>query len=128
MSHRWNCPTDWEARHEGERAFEYGRSRYSNPYEDGPFNRDSACPEAAEEWDRGHRHAEMRADEEREEEAARQRSERRRAEEQEYDDYAQEQQYYAMQDERELAEMEEPPASDAVDPHATDTGNPSTRD
>lgn len=30
MSHNWNCPTDWEAKREGERAFEYGRSRYSS--------------------------------------------------------------------------------------------------
>lgn len=80
MSHRWDCPRDWEARHEGERAFDYGRSRSSNPYEDTYWNRDHACHEAAEEWDRGYRRAEMRAEEEREEEAARQRAARRRAE------------------------------------------------
>ena len=119
MSHRWNCPTDWEAKREGERAFEYGRSRYSNPYEDSPWNRDRACPEAAEEWERGHRYAEMRAEEEREEEAARQRAAMRRAEaeaEESYylnraaEDYAQAQEYYAMQDEQ--AEQELPPADD----------------
>lgn len=80
MSHRWNCPTDWEARHEGERAHEWGRSRSSNPYKESYWNRDKACPEAADEWNRGYRRAEMRAEEEREEEAARQRAAMRRAE------------------------------------------------
>lgn len=127
MSHRWNCPTDWEARHEGERAFDYGRSPLSNPYEDDYWNRDRACPEAAEEWDRGYRSAEMRAEEEREEEAARQRAAMRRAEADEWDDYAQAQEYYAMQDERQLVESEEPPAVAAVDPGVENTES-STRD
>lgn len=104
MSHRWNCPDSYEARREGERAFEYGRSRGSNPYEDTYWNRDSACPEAADEWRSGYRRAEMRAEEEREEEAARHRAEARRAEaqaeedyyyQQRMEDYGQEQEYYA---------------------------------
>lgn len=130
MSHRWNCPTDWEARREGERAAEWGRSRSSNPYEDSYWNRDKACPEAAEEWDRGYRRAEMRAEEEREEEAARQRAIRRRAEEDEtaywleqerqaYEaDQAQAQEYYAMEDARELETLETSPAAGAGDPSA----------
>lgn len=75
MSHRWDCPTDWEARREGERAQENGRSRSSNPYDDRYWNRDRACPDAADEWARGYRRAEIREEEQREEEASRQRYE-----------------------------------------------------
>lgn len=108
MSHRWNCPTDDEARREGERAFEYGRSRYNNPYEDSPWNRDSACPEAAEEWERGHRRAEMRAEEEREEAAAQHRAAMRRAEveaeELDYYNRQAEADHYAMLQEQDAEE------------------------
>lgn len=93
MSHRSSCPDDWEARREGERAYDWGRSRSSNPYEDSYWNRDRACPDAAEEWSRGYRRAEMRAEEEREEEAARQRAVRRRAEAEEEAYYYSEPQY-----------------------------------
>lgn len=68
MSHRDDCTDRYTARREGERAFDYGRGSYSNPYrgEDG-------CEEAANAWRRGF--------EEREEERAReQREERRHAE------------------------------------------------
>lgn len=77
MSHRWDCPTRWEAEREGERAQEYGRSRSSNPHES--MWGDEGCPEAAEAWRSGYRRAEMREEEQREEEAARHRAEARRA-------------------------------------------------
>lgn len=97
MSHRWNCPTDYEARREGERAQDWGSSRSSNPYEDSYWNRDRACPDAAEEWDRGYRYAEMRAEEAREEEAARQRAAWRRAEAEAEEAYYDEQAAYYAQ-------------------------------
>lgn len=87
MSHRLNCPTEWEARHEGERAFDYGRSRASNPYEDSYGNRERACPEAADDWRSGYRRAEMREEERHEEEAAHRRAEMRRAELQAEEEY-----------------------------------------
>jgi len=58
MSHRWNCPTDYEARRQGERAQEYGRGSWSNPHRSSwP---DEGCDEAARAWDRGYRDAEYR--------------------------------------------------------------------
>lgn len=97
MSHRLNCPSDWEARREGERAHESGRSRSSNPYEDHYWNRDRACPDAAEEWRRGFLRAEIREEERREEEVARRRAAWRRAEadaEEAY--YAEQEAYYSQ--------------------------------
>ena len=86
MSHRDDCPSQWDAEREGERAQEYGRSRSSNPHES--IWHDEGCPEAAEAWRSGYRRAEMREEEQREEEAAQQRAERRRAElEADEDDY-----------------------------------------
>jgi hypothetical protein len=123
MSHRWSCPSDWEARREGERAFENGRSMYSNPYEDSYWNRDNACREAAEEWERGHRRAEIREEERREEEAAHRRASLRRAEEEAEEAYYYERQaeyeHYAAPQEEPLPE--EPPVADAVDPHVGDS-------
>lgn len=78
MSHRWDCPTRWEAEREGERAQEWGRSRSSNPHES--LWQDEGCPEAAEAWRAGYRRAEIREEEQREEEAAQHRAEMRRAE------------------------------------------------
>jgi hypothetical protein len=77
MSHRSDCPDRWTAEREGERAFEYGRGRYANPYDD----RDG-CPEASQSWDDGFRRAERHDEERREEEAAARRARARR--EQEY--------------------------------------------
>lgn len=37
MSHRSDCPDRWTAEREGERAQEWGRGRYANPYDD-PFH------------------------------------------------------------------------------------------
>jgi hypothetical protein len=70
MSHRDNCPDRYTARREGERAFDYGRGIYSNPY-------DGGCDEASEEWRRGYREAEDRRGEE---EAAERTAERRHQE------------------------------------------------
>src|SRR5262245_59914570 len=100
MSHRWDCPTRWEAEREGERAQEWGRSRSSNPYEEHYWRpRDEGCPEAAEAWRDGYRRAEIREEEQREEDASRARAARHRAElEAEECDYAmqarQEREYY----------------------------------
>lgn len=86
MSHRSSCPTRWEAERQGERAFENGSGRYSNPY-GRPF--EDRCREAERAWEDGRRSAEMRADEERATEAAAQR--RRRAAEEETVRYHEEQ-------------------------------------
>lgn len=108
MSHRWNCHDEYEARREGERAYEYGRSRSSNPYEDSYWNRDRACPDAENAWDRGYRAAEIRDEEEREEAAARQRAAMRRAEEEaeEYAYYERQQYEYAQRIEDEARAQE----------------------
>jgi len=77
MSHRSDCKDPWEARREGERAFERGFG--SNPYREpdtflhGPESyEDRRCrEEAASAWRRGHSAAEERAQEERALEARR---------------------------------------------------------
>lgn len=76
MSHRWDCPTDWEARREGRKAGErgYGRNPYDDPF---PGPGDISCEEASENWKRGQRDGQL-AREEREREEAR---ERRQADE-----------------------------------------------
>jgi hypothetical protein len=123
MSHRDTCPDRWTARREGERAQESGYASFRNPYDD-PFSRDR-CEEAADEWRRGYRSAEIREEERREEEAARARAERRRIEEDEsylYEQQQQEAEYYAMQQEQyseeDLRMAEQAQADAAVDPHA----------
>lgn len=77
MSHRPDCPHPDDAYREGGRAHDFGRSRSTNPYES--LWPDEGCPEAAEEWRRGYRRAELLAEEEREEQAARHRAKIRRA-------------------------------------------------
>lgn len=82
MSHRDSCPSDYEARREGERAGERGYSR--NPYRETLGER--YCEEAERNWDRGQRAgAEIRREEEMEE--ARKASQRQRvqAEQEEYE-------------------------------------------
>lgn len=54
MSHRSSCPTEWEARSEGARAFNRGGSSWNNPYRDGE------CEEAESAWRTGFRRAEQR--------------------------------------------------------------------
>lgn len=81
MSHRDTCPDPWEARREGERAQENGYGRWRNPYDD-QWHPECECREAADEWRRGYRSAEIREEEAREEEAA-----RRRAEELSWEEY-----------------------------------------
>jgi hypothetical protein len=93
MTHREDCPTPYEARREGERAFENGRGSYSNPYRD-DYARDT-CPDAEREWSYGFRDAERRRDEEREQESREADCARRAQEEREWE----EQQYYAQQEE-----------------------------
>ena len=89
MSHRWDCPTRWQAEREGERAFERGSGRWNNPYDRQRFERDN-CREAQRSWEDGHRQAERRA----EEQAIERRQSERREQEREWarlDQIAQEQ-------------------------------------
>lgn len=114
MSHTDSCPSDWEARREGERAFDRGRSRSSNPYDDQYAYRGYGdppyCEDAARAFDRGYNAArQQREDEEyearRAEEAARQRAEDEYYERIRYE-RQQEEQYYQELAEQEAAEME----------------------
>lgn len=93
MSHRWDCPTDYEAEREGRRAAERGMSRYSNPYMDHSW---TPCEEAQENWMRGYRAGErareLREEEEREEQRAIERR-RQAIEEESYYASLQEEQY-----------------------------------
>jgi hypothetical protein len=91
MSHRNTCPDPYDARREGERAHDYGRGIYSNPY-DAPFG-DRGCDEAAEAWRRGYRDAEYRREEEDAEQRAAERRHQADLEEQRY----LEEQYFAEQ-------------------------------
>lgn len=112
MSHRDDCPSRWDAEREGRRAFEWGRSRSSNPHES--IWHDEGCPEAADAWRSGYRRAEMCAEEEREEEAARQRAAARRAYELEEESY-----YLVAREAEERAyceSVDEPRTTAAVDP------------
>lgn len=104
MSHRWDCPTDYEAEREGRRAAERGYSRYSNPYSDFGFQ---PCHEAEEHWQRGYRAGEREREErEAEERYQRQMDERRRQEAEEARYY--EEQYYAQQEQYEEPTYPEP--------------------
>ncbi len=80
MSYRWNFPTEWEARIQGERDQEFGVGRYSNPYD---RYHDSHDPRAERGWDEGYGYAERRA----EEEAHNRRVAERRREEREREEY-----------------------------------------
>ena len=61
MSHRDDCPDRWEARREGERAFERG-------YGSNPYRGDEGCPEAEQAWRSGYYAAESAERERHEEE------------------------------------------------------------
>lgn len=114
MSHRDTCPSRWEAERQGERDYEWGRSRSSNPHED-RYHSEEGCPVAAEAWRSGYRHAEIREEEHREEAAAQRRAEMQRAERQAEEDYAYEmsaREYHEFQEEQ----QESAEALDAVDP------------
>lgn len=103
MSHRWDCPTDYEARRRGEDMFNRGYGSYSNPYRDS-FGEEH-CPEAEQNWQRGYRDAERRDEERREEERIiEMQREHRRQEEARYNE-AMEAQYYEQQ----MAEQEQQP-------------------
>jgi hypothetical protein len=58
VSHRNDCPTEWEARSQGARAYERGGSSWGNPY------RDDGCEEAERAWRSGFYRAEQRRMEE----------------------------------------------------------------
>jgi hypothetical protein len=109
MSHRWDCPDRWEARREGERAFERGTGIWRNPYEDNFL--EPNCPEAAEEWRRSYRAAEQREEERQAEERHQHRLAEQRREQEEYERMVYEQEYYArLEEERQQQEpiQEEP--------------------
>lgn len=72
MSHNYDCPTEREARRDGERAGERGYGR--NPYSDG-------CEEAERSWRSGYYHGQERREEE---EMELRREEQRNRERQEY--------------------------------------------
>jgi len=96
MGHRWDCPTEWEARRQGERSFERGDGSWRNPYRD-DWHRPS-CEEAEQAWNRGYRDAERQAEERAAEQRAQARREQYRREEAEYfrmqEEEAQQQAYY----------------------------------
>lgn len=96
MSHREDCPDRWTAEREGERAHDWGRGRYANPYDD-PWHSGRGCEEAARYWDDGFRSAERREEWRLEEEAAARRSAARRAAEQEEEDYIYSQRHWEPQ-------------------------------
>ena len=105
MSHRWDCPTPWEAEREGERAYERGRSSWSNPYDDrNSFDR-HPCHEAERSWDRGYRYAERRHEEEVIEQRAaeRRRQEREWAQQEEEALYMQAQEDWQQQYDEQMA-------------------------
>ena len=81
MTHRDDCPDRWEARREGERAFEYGHGSWSNPYKSDSFG-DGGCREAEREWEDSYRSARYDS-ERREEQLADERAAHRRAQERE---------------------------------------------
>jgi hypothetical protein len=107
MSHTDHCPDHDDARREGERAFDRGRHRWNNPY-------DGECDAAADEWRRGYGAAEQederRTTARREEAESEERYWQRQACREAEDNAAQEQEYFAMLDERRMA-MTEPNTS-----------------
>jgi hypothetical protein len=85
VSHRWDCPTDYEAEREGRRAGESGyKSRYSNPYTETGFQ---PCEEAERHWEDGFRAGERAREQQEEEERCAARAARRRAEEAAEEEY-----------------------------------------
>lgn len=99
MSHRWDCPTRWNAERQGERAFERGDGSWSNPYARQPGQWDN-CRDAERAWEDGRRSAERREEEHRiEARQQRQRAEQRQWEEQarwaERQQYEEDRQYEA---------------------------------
>lgn len=104
MSHRDDCPTEYEARRRGYRDGEDGRSRYSNPYRD-------ECDEAASAWDRGYRSgAYDREEREEQENRARVRHIQQMREDDEYR-LAYDADYYTEAESQYFAEMEQEEAA-----------------
>mgnify|MGYP000323028331 FL=1 len=84
MSHRFDCPSWREAERNGERDYErYGYTSLKTPY-DGDYH-EEGCPEAAEAYRDGQRHAEYRAQEEEQERREQQRAAERRLAEEQYE-------------------------------------------
>jgi hypothetical protein len=144
MSHSWNCPTELEARRQGERAQQYGDGSWRNPYRDSWGG--NHCEEAERAWERGHRDEQLRQEERAYEERAQQRrlearQEQARVEEaywqQQYECQAQEEQqaayeaeYYAAMEAEQVFEETQfarladdgAPSPDARPPLARDHG------
>lgn len=100
MSHRPSCPDEYDAKREGERAFDRGAGEWRNPYRDD-------CDEAASAWSRGYREREREDEREHAEAAAAQRRREAREMEESRLSYEYEQQCYeAMQDEESMDERE----------------------
>lgn len=106
VSHRSSCPTEWEARSEGARAFNRGGSSWSNPYRDGE------CEEAEIAWRSGFRRAEQCQLEEEEE--------RRYFEQMQYEQQQAEEYERSLAMTAELPETEE--RGDAEPPTLSPTG------
>lgn len=96
MSHRSDCKDPWEARREGERAYEWGGS---NPYRHGDAFEsfeDRHCRERSEsEWRTGYNRAEIAAEERAEEEAHERRAAERRYKEQQFEECEEPEQFIA---------------------------------
>lgn len=95
MSHRYDCPTDYEARRRGK--IDYERRGYRSYYAPDEI-RD--CPEAERAYQDGQRQAEYRA----EEEAAERRAEGRRRHEREQYEQACRDDYYREYEQRQIDE------------------------
>ena len=117
MSHRDSCPDDYEARRQGERAYERGDGSWRNPYRDDYSG--ERCEDAELYWRRGYEYAEQRHEEQTAEERAAQRRAEERAQEERYYLQMQEEAYYREMEERAYAEQmqpepEQPTGSDAA--------------
>lgn len=108
MSHRENCPDDYDARREGQRAYESGTGSWRNPYGDGG---EQPCDDAERAWRSGYRSAE-RDDEER---RAEERDEQRRAETARCERESEEAAHYAQM-EQEQPYPEEPYPQEESEP------------
>jgi hypothetical protein len=120
MSHRDECPTDYEARRQGERAYERGDGSWRNPYRDDYSG--ERCEDAERYWRRGYEAAEQRHEEQMAEERSAQRRAEERAQEERYYLQMQEEAYYREMEERAYAEqMQEEPQPDPISPAAHDS-------
>jgi len=106
MGHRWDCPTDWEARLEGYRSEEerrYERNPYKSSYGDG------GCEDAAKQWERGKRDAEYDMERQEQERLEAERTERRRQEERHMEELREEEYHRDMEERHQEEEAEQEP-------------------